>query len=85
MNTQEQTASKVVLSVKDLNIQLKGSTDATGQPKLLVKGLNLQVRAGETLCIVGESGSGKSLTSLAIMGLLPADSLQVSSGAIDLD
>ncbi|QIL74155.1 ABC transporter ATP-binding protein (plasmid) [Diaphorobacter sp. HDW4B] len=85
MNTQEQTASKVVLSVKDLNIQLKGSTDAAGQPKLLVQGLNLQVRAGETLCIVGESGSGKSLTSLAIMGLLPADSLQVSSGAINLE
>ena len=79
MNKQEQTEGAVVLGVKDLNIQLKGSD------KLLVQGLNLQVRAGETLCIVGESGSGKSLTSLAIMGLLPADSLQVSSGVIDLE
>src|SRR5690606_10811195 len=30
-----------------------------------------QVRRGETLCLVGESGCGKSMTSLAIMGLLP--------------
>lgn len=37
----------------------------------LVKGLNLSLKSGKTLAIVGESGSGKSLTSLALMGLLP--------------
>ena len=31
------------------------------------------VDRGETLCIVGESGCGKSITSLAVMGLLPAN------------
>ena len=36
-----------------------------------VDGVNLYVNKGETLCIVGESGCGKSLTSLAIMDLLP--------------
>lgn len=36
-----------------------------------VQNLNLSIRAGETMGIVGESGSGKSVTSLAIMGLLP--------------
>jgi peptide/nickel transport system ATP-binding protein len=36
-----------------------------------VRGVDLSVAAGETLAIVGESGCGKSLTSLAIMGLLP--------------
>ena len=36
-----------------------------------VRGITFHVDAGETLCIVGESGCGKSLTSLAVMGLLP--------------
>ncbi|MER7474114.1 dipeptide/oligopeptide/nickel ABC transporter permease/ATP-binding protein, partial [Micromonospora sp. NPDC000018] len=37
----------------------------------VVDGVDLLVRPGETLGLVGESGCGKSLTSLAIMGLLP--------------
>jgi peptide/nickel transport system ATP-binding protein len=37
-----------------------------------VRGLAYQVRAGEVLGIVGESGSGKSVSSMAVMGLLPA-------------
>lgn len=36
-----------------------------------VREISFHVDAGETLCIVGESGCGKSLTSLAVMGLLP--------------
>jgi len=36
-----------------------------------VRDVSFQVNRGETLAIVGESGCGKSLTSLAIMGLLP--------------
>jgi peptide/nickel transport system ATP-binding protein len=36
-----------------------------------VRDVSLTVRRGETLCVVGESGCGKSLTSLAVMGLLP--------------
>lgn len=42
----------------------------------LVKGVHLSLEKGKTLCLVGESGSGKSLTSLAVMGLLP-DTLSV--------
>lgn len=38
-----------------------------------MKELNLELTAGKTLGIVGESGSGKSLSSLAIMGLLPTN------------
>ena len=36
-----------------------------------VRGVSYTLRRGETLGIVGESGSGKSVTSLALMGLLP--------------
>jgi len=67
-----------VLEIQQLSIGLKSSENN----KPLVRDLNLHVHAGETLCIVGESGSGKSLTSLAVMGLLPADSLRVTSGKI---
>jgi len=36
-----------------------------------VRGVDLTLQAGETLCLVGESGCGKSLSALALMGLLP--------------
>jgi oligopeptide/dipeptide ABC transporter ATP-binding protein len=42
-----------------------------------VRGVDYTLRSGEVLGIVGESGSGKSVTSLAVMGLLPA-SAQIS-------
>ena len=37
-----------------------------------VKGIDLNINRGETLCLVGESGSGKSVTALSLMRLLPA-------------
>ena len=37
-----------------------------------VKGIDLEINRGETLCLVGESGSGKSVTALSVMRLLPA-------------
>ena len=52
-----------ILSIKDLHISF-GAVP-------VVHGLNLEIEAGKTLALVGESGSGKSVTSLAVMGLLP--------------
>ncbi len=42
-----------------------------------VRGVSFSLRPGEVLGIVGESGSGKSVTSMAVMGLLP-DSAQIT-------
>lgn len=47
-----------------------------------VDGVNLQVGAGEVVGLVGESGCGKSVTSLAIMGLIPQPPGKVVSGSI---
>lgn len=49
-------------------------------PAEVVRGLDLQVQAGETLAVVGESGSGKSVSMLAVLGLLP-DSATVGGSA----
>ncbi len=49
-----------------------------------VQGTTFHVERGETLCIVGESGCGKSLTSLAIMDLLPKKAVRGAS-KLELD
>lgn len=84
MIPQEKT-NQQVLVVKDLCVRIKSNPGSNVQGKALVQDLSFHVNAGETLCIVGESGSGKSLTSLALMGLLPSESLEVASGSIELE
>jgi peptide/nickel transport system ATP-binding protein len=51
----------------------------------VVEDVGLEVAAGRTLGLVGESGSGKSVTSLAIMGLIPPTSGQVSANVLRFD
>jgi oligopeptide/dipeptide ABC transporter ATP-binding protein len=48
---------------------------ATVAPAAAVRGLSFSIEHGEVLGLVGESGSGKSITSLAIMGLLPPSAI----------
>src|SRR5690242_5433889 len=56
-----------LLEVKDLQVRFPTQDGLVNA----VRGVNYTLRSGEVLGIVGESGSGKSVTSLAIMGLLP--------------
>nr|UVZ00042.1 MoaD [Agrobacterium fabrum] len=65
-----------VLSVKNLKV-------AFGK-KQVVHDLSFDIAPGSTLAVVGESGSGKSVTSLAIMGLLP-EGVAKATGSIQLN
>jgi peptide/nickel transport system ATP-binding protein len=64
-----------LLDVKDLRVVFPG-TD--GRRTLAVDGVSFSVERGRTLGIVGESGCGKSVTSLAIMRLLPKGGAEVA-------
>ena len=66
-----------VLSVKNMTVAF-----GTGASRnLAVRKLTYTLEKGETLAIVGESGSGKSVSSLALLGLLPPRSATVESGS----
>ena len=62
--------------------QITISARKEGQWLPIVKDSDFVLHQNEILGIVGESGSGKSVTSLAVMGLLPKGVLQVTKGAI---
>jgi peptide/nickel transport system ATP-binding protein len=59
----------MLLQVRDLRVDFR--IDKTNSFEA-VKGISFDVPANSTVALVGESGSGKSVSSLAVMGLLPA-------------
>jgi peptide/nickel transport system ATP-binding protein len=67
-----------ILSIQ--NLQIDFLTD--GKRSTAVKDVSLEVSNGEIVAIVGESGSGKSVTSLAILQLLPSPPAQYVKGEI---
>ncbi|WP_448850963.1 ABC transporter ATP-binding protein [Corynebacterium sp. 335C] len=60
-------AGEPILTVRDLSVSFPSEAGVVNA----VRGIDFDLHPGRTLGIVGESGSGKSVSSLAVMGLLP--------------
>ncbi len=67
-----------VLEVTDLQVTF----NTYGGTVQAVRGVSFNVYRGETLAIVGESGCGKSVTSSAIMGLIPSPPGKITNGQV---
>lgn len=70
--------NKNLLSVKHLNI----SAFKSNLEHKIIHNISYDLLENEIVAVVGESGSGKSVSSLAIMGLLPKQILTITSGSI---
>lgn len=69
---------KEILSIKDLSISFKNGSEENR----VIHNISYVLNKNEILGIVGESGSGKSVSSLAIMGLLPKKISTIPTGEI---
>lgn len=69
---------KALLSVKKLTVSFKKEKEFVP----VVQGLEYELYENEIVGIVGESGSGKSVSSLAVMGLLPPKISKITDGAV---
>jgi peptide/nickel transport system ATP-binding protein len=79
MNTATASAEQNsdLLVVRDLQVEFVSRRDTA----LVVDNISYTVRRGETVGLVGESGCGKSVSSMALLGLLPHSSAAVNGHA----
>ena len=71
-------AGDPVLRVRDLAVRFDSGRNVVHA----VNGVSFELEAGGALGLVGESGSGKSVTSLAILRLLPRNTARIAAGEI---
>lgn len=70
-----------LLSVKNLEVEFSTERGIIRA----IDNVSFDVMSGETLGLVGESGCGKSVTSLAILGLIPSPPGHITGGSIKLN
>ena len=73
--------SELLLKTDSLTINVKKESDY----KTIINNISYHINKNEIVGIVGESGSGKSVSSLAILGLLPKSVFKFTSGSIVFD
>ena len=67
------SAPDPLLQVRDLDIRFR--IDRKSEPFQAVKGISFDIPTNATVALVGESGSGKTVSAMAILGLLPENSI----------
>src|SRR6266545_5622964 len=72
------TGAGPVAEVTDLEVTFRRG----GRSIYALRGISLDIRAGEILGLVGESGSGKSVLGMSLLGLLPTDPPPSTNGSI---
>lgn len=73
--------SRTILDIRDLRV----SFNVHAGKVRAIRGVDIEIKEREIVCLVGESGSGKSVTAKSIMGLLPTHSASVEEGNIYVD
>ncbi len=81
MTLSEQIEKNPILEVDNLKV----SFASNGKELVAVNGISYQLNKGETLGIVGESGSGKSVSSMALLKLVPTPPGKYESGIINFN
>jgi len=70
-----------LLDIQNLTVDYRASSKTVHA----VRGLDMHIRAGETLGLVGETGAGKTTTALSILRILPEVSARIMGGKILFD
>ena len=70
-----------VLSVQNMNVTYVNKSKRV----MAVRNASFSISKGDSLGLVGESGSGKSTLAIALLGLLPKETTEITGKAIFLE
>lgn len=74
----QENQNQALLKVENLRVSFRVNKKDSVET---VKGISFDIPHNSTVALVGESGSGKSVSSLAVMGLLPPDTSSIAAGS----